>query len=54
MYGSICLVGAIFTAIAVPETKGKSSEEIQAYFSRTSGEEKGSMAHEGQSLNTIS
>ena len=33
MYGSICFVGGLFTAIFVPETRNKSVEEIQNYFS---------------------
>merc|ERR1719244_1058984 len=33
MYGSICFIGGLFTAIFVPETRNKSVEEIQNYFS---------------------
>lgn len=32
-YGAFCLLGFIFTLFIVPETKGKSSEEILHYFS---------------------
>lgn len=31
-YGAFCLVGFIFSLFFVPETKGKSSEEILHYF----------------------
>lgn len=30
-----CLVGGIFVLIFVPETKGKSLDEIQVYFAKT-------------------
>ena len=33
MYGGICFIGGIFTAICVPETRNKSIEDIQEYFS---------------------
>ena len=33
LYGGICFVGGIFTLICVPETRNKSIEEIQSYFS---------------------
>jgi len=32
LYGSICLLGGIFTIIFVPETRNKTMEEIQAIF----------------------
>ncbi len=32
LYGVVCLIGATFTFIFVPETKGKSIEEIQKLF----------------------
>lgn len=32
MYGSVCLLGTIFTAVWVPETRGKTVEEIAALF----------------------
>ena len=33
LYGGICFLGGVFTMICVPETRNKSIEEIQAYFS---------------------
>ncbi|XP_071949085.1 solute carrier family 2, facilitated glucose transporter member 8-like [Antedon mediterranea] len=33
-YGGVCLVGVIFVVVCVPETKGKTLEEISEYFSR--------------------
>jgi len=33
LYGGICFVGGVFTLIFVPETRNKSIEEIQSYFS---------------------
>ena len=30
LYGAICLAGAVFVALAVPETKGRTLEEIEA------------------------
>lgn len=35
-YGAFCFGGALFALAFVPETKGKSSEQIAKYFSRTS------------------
>lgn len=35
LYGGCCLGGAVFAALFVPETKGKSSEEIMKYFGAT-------------------
>ena len=32
LYGAICFVGGVFTAVFVPETRNKSIEEIQRYF----------------------
>lgn len=32
MYGVICFLGGAFTALVVPETKGKTIEEIQKIF----------------------
>ena len=34
LYGAICLAGGLFTFFFVPETKGKSIEEIQKIFSK--------------------
>ena len=39
LYGAVCLVGSFYTIFFVPETKGKSIEEIQQMFS-SSPEEK--------------
>merc|ERR1711874_218093 len=33
LYGGICFVGGVFTLICVPETRNKSIEEIQSFFS---------------------
>ena len=38
LYGSVCLVGTIYTIFFVPETKGKTIEEIQQMFSSSSEE----------------
>lgn len=35
IYGGISLVGFLFVIFFVPETKGKTPVEIQAYFERT-------------------
>jgi hypothetical protein len=32
LYGGVCLAGTVFTAIFVPETRGKSIEDIQRFF----------------------
>ena len=32
LYGVICLAGFLFVLLLVPETKGKTLEEIEAYF----------------------
>ena len=32
LYGSLAVLGLVFTLIFVPETKGKTEEEIQMYF----------------------
>jgi hypothetical protein len=32
LFAFICIGGAVFTFFVVPETRGKSSEEIQLYF----------------------
>ncbi len=32
LFGSICLVGVIFILIFVPETKGKTNEDMRNYF----------------------
>ncbi|XP_007423249.1 solute carrier family 2, facilitated glucose transporter member 8 isoform X1 [Python bivittatus] len=34
LFSSTCLLNVVFTIICVPETKGKSLEEIEAYFRR--------------------
>ena len=34
LYGSVCALGALFTAVFVPETRGRSIEEIQKFFRR--------------------
>jgi hypothetical protein len=34
LFAGCCLVGFFFIAVAVPETKGKTLEEIELYFSR--------------------
>ena len=36
LYGGICIVGTLLTALFVPETRGKSIEEIQRFFTKTS------------------
>ena len=33
LYGGVCLVGTFYTIFFVPETKGKTIEEIQQMFS---------------------
>lgn len=35
LYGGICIVGTLLTAIFVPETRGKSIEEIQRFYTKT-------------------
>jgi Sugar (and other) transporter len=32
LFGAFCFLGVIFTAFALPETKGKTYDEIQALF----------------------
>jgi hypothetical protein len=32
MFGSFCVLGILFTIFLLPETKGKSPEQIQAFF----------------------
>ena len=32
VYSGVCLVGSVFTVLCVPETRGKSIEEIQELF----------------------
>jgi facilitated trehalose transporter len=32
LFGSICFVGAIFVIVVMPETKGKSNEDMKNYF----------------------
>ena len=32
LYAGVCFVGTLFTVIFVPETRGKSIEEIQQFF----------------------
>ena len=38
LYGGVCLVGTFYTIFFVPETKGKTIEEIQQMFSSSSEE----------------
>ena len=35
LYGAICVIGTLLTALFVPETRGKSIEEIQRFYNRT-------------------
>ena len=35
LYGAICVFGTLLTALFVPETRGKSIEEIQRFYNRT-------------------
>ena len=32
IYGGFCILGTVFTIFKVPETKGKTVEEIAEYF----------------------
>ena len=32
MYGSLCMLGFVYILFGVPETKGKTPEEILQYF----------------------
>ena len=32
-FGAVCFLGAIFVILVVPETKGKTEEDMKAYFS---------------------
>lgn len=34
LFGSFCFLGVLFTLFILPETKGKTPEEIQAYFDK--------------------
>ena len=34
LYGGICVVGTLLTALFVPETRGKSIDEIQKFFTK--------------------
>ncbi|ELU13201.1 hypothetical protein CAPTEDRAFT_1723 [Capitella teleta] len=47
-YAGTGLVGLIFTVIIVPETKGKSLEEIEASFSRKTSDKKRPLAERGE------
>jgi len=40
LYAGVCLLGSIFTFFCVPETKGKSIEEIQRMFTKSLNNEK--------------
>ena len=44
LYASVALFCAIFIALVVPETKGKSSEEMKAYFMPAKSNEKDVLA----------
>ena len=35
LYGAICIFGTLLTALFVPETRGKSIEDIQRFYNRT-------------------
>ena len=35
LYGAICVIGTLLTALFVPETRGKSIEEIQRFYNRS-------------------
>ena len=35
LYGGICIVGTLLTALFVPETRGKSIDEIQRFFTKS-------------------
>ena len=37
LYAGICLIGTAFTFFFVPETRGKSFDEIQKFFDKTRG-----------------
>ena len=39
-FTGFCILGAIFILVAVPETKGRSLEEIQAGFTKRSDQNK--------------
>lgn len=40
LYGGLCVLGTLFTAIFVPETRGKSIEEIEKFYHRGSSRRK--------------
>ena len=40
-YGSVCLTGAVFLFVFLPETKGKSLEQMYTYFAKITGGEMG-------------
>lgn len=47
LYGGICVVGVLFVLTKVPETRGKSLEEIEEYFKTGKG---GGAAGDGNRL----
>ena len=40
-YGSVCLIGAVFLFVFLPETKGKSLEQMYTYFEKITGGDMG-------------
>lgn len=52
-YGSWSIVAAIFTVVFIPETRGKSIEEIQKYFNKTPEKQEIEDIVENQPLQTI-
>ena len=52
LIGVICAVGAVFVILAVPETKGKSPEDMKKYFMgvKQEGSESGKYKHLARSI----
>lgn len=53
VYGLTSLVGTIYLAWFLPETKGKSVEEIQAYFGKTDSDDIGKSKEQEQKLDVV-
>lgn len=52
VFGSLCFIGILFGLLVLPETKGKTSEQIQALFGNSVNGDKGNDSNKNDASNS--